>query len=198
MSRLPSTLPPGATLATWSDFGRLLHIAAQSQLRVMRRQPALGALFVGLLVVLVIEGIWIGGLMGSTAPVIVLMALTVGAIVIFVLAHTAYRLLDRHRLVLLSSSGRSGLDVRFGSARPLIPSNHGRLRGDTSAPALRAAVAEWARSLPIDGVSFKAQNRRVAQLYAAQFPELVIGPRDALGHVELTFHRGDGHRSAGV
>jgi len=190
MPRLPPSVPPGVTVATWSDYGRLLHITVQSQLRVMRRQPALGLLFVGLLVVLVVEGIWIGGLMGSSAPVVVLVAVTVGSIVIFVLGHTAYRLLDRHRLVLLSSSGRSGLDVRFGRSRPLTPSNHGRLRGDTSASALRAEVAAWARTLPIDGASFKAQNTRVAQLYATQFPELVVGARDALGHVELTYRRG--------
>ena len=185
--RLPANPPADVLVATWSDYLRLLRIAVESQFRVVRRQPAYGWLFAVLALVIVAEGVWFGSLVLSTAAAFVFPALVALLVVVFLLGHTAMRLIDPRRLVLLSSTRGAGLDIRFGST--VAPSNHGRIRGDRSAPELRTRVAYWVRSLPIDGLRFQAQNAKVAALYKDQVPELVVGRTNALGYVELTYAR---------
>ncbi|MFJ4175119.1 hypothetical protein [Microbacterium sp. NPDC089696] len=179
--------PPGTLVAGWGDYGRLLRIAAEAQLRMLVRQPSLGWLTLALIVVLVVEAFWLADLTGSRAPLVVIPSVVVGGGVVFLLGHTAYRVIDPRRLVLLSPTRGSVVDLRFSPDSRIEPSNHTRLRGDASAPALRATIAAWARSSPIARSTFRAQNAKVAALYASHVPELVVGDADVLGRVELIF-----------
>ena len=121
---------------------------------------------------------------------VVLPSLVVLAITGFLVLHTAYRLLDRRRFVLLSKTRGACLDARLGADSILTPSNHGRLIRDSSAPALRASFAKWAISLPDWQVRIKAQNQAVSAIYVSQFPGLVPETPDWLGRVPLTLQHG--------
>lgn len=177
-------------MATWRDFSRLLRIAGASQLLALWRQKPVRYLFLGLVVVLMVEGWWLAILTGMPLTAVVLPALLVLAMTGFLALHTAYRLGDRRRFVLLSPTRGACLDVRFGADARTTPSNHGRLLRDSSAPALRASCAAWVIGLPGWQVRLKAQNQAVAAIYVSQFPSLIPGTPDWLGRVPLTLRHG--------
>lgn len=184
---LPSTRPIGPSAATTVDFWRLAAITLSAQLLAVRNQRAL-------FVAVVIGAVALAVSLASLALLLdAAWALVIGAVYIAVLTisivgavllYAAWRLLDPKRLVFLSSTRGASLDVRFtGSVMSF--DNHGRLPGDSSAAALRAQVANWAGTLP-HHIDVRAQNSRVADLYAKQFPELTPGAPDAFGRVQMS------------
>lgn len=186
---LPVTFPQGASVATWRDFPRLLRIACSAQMLATWRQKWLRYLFLGLMAVLSLEGWWLAILTGMPLTAVVLPALVALVTGGFLGLHTAYRLVDRRRFVLLSKTRGVCLDARFGTDSTITPSNHGRLTRDSSAPAVRESFAAWVISLPDWQVRIKAQNQAVAAIYVSQFPGLVPETPDWLGRVPLTLQR---------
>lgn len=154
------------------------------------RQKSLRYLFLGLAVVLIFEGWVFASLTGIPLIAVAIPVLLVLATAGFMVLHTAYRLVDRRRFVLLSETGGASLDARFGTNSFITPSNHGRLMKDSSAPAVRASFAAWVVNLPDWQLRLKAQNQAVSAIYISQFPGLVPGTPDWLGRIPLTLPRG--------
>lgn len=144
----------------------------------------------GLMAVISLEGWWLASLTGMPLTAVVLPALVVLVTTGFLVLHTAYRLGDRRRFVLLSQTRGACLDARFGADSTITPSNHGRLIRDSSASAVRASFAAWVISLPDWQVRIKAQNQTVSAIYVSQFPSLVPETPDWLGRVPLTLQHG--------
>lgn len=118
------------------------------------------------------------GLLGLLAVILV-------AGLVVVLGHAVWRVADPNRLVLLSTDGGACVDIIVKTRSRLSLANHGRLLGSAAAPALRRGVARWVESLDGYAIDIRAQNRRVAEHYVSQFPQLAIGGRDWMGHVRL-------------
>lgn len=184
------TFPQGASVAAWRDFPRLLRIACAAQMLATWRQKSLRYLFLGLMAALSVEGWWLASLTGMPLTAAILPALVVLVTAGFLVLHTAYRLVDRRRFVLLSETRGACLDARFGTDSTITPSNHGRIIGDSSASAVRASFAAWVISLPGCQVRVKAQNQAVSAIYVTQFPGLVPETPDWLGRVPLTLQHG--------
>ncbi len=170
-----------------ADFWRLAAITMSAQFLAVWKQRAL---FVAVVVGAVALAVLLGGLailFGAGGALVVgavyiavLTISTVGA----VLLYAAWRLLDPARIVFLSSTRGASVDVRFkGSVMSF--DNHGRLPGDASAALLRGQIAHWAGTLG-HHVDVKAQNARVAGVYAKQFPELTAGNPDAFGRIQMS------------
>lgn len=100
-------------MAGWTDYGRLLRIAADAQFRMLARQPSLGWFTFALIGVLVAEAFWLADLIGTRTPLVVLPSVVVGGCVVFLLGRTAYRVIDPRRLVLLSLTRGAVVDLRF-------------------------------------------------------------------------------------
>ncbi|WP_080597693.1 hypothetical protein [Rhodococcus rhodochrous] len=186
---IPTTRPLGPAVAGWSDFRQVMAISWAARWRAVRKQRAMLAALIAVptaytayivATTLVFGTSWALAVGGWAAFMLVAILLVIGE----VLGHTVWRLLDRRRLVLLSSTRGAALDVQFNKDVVTF-SNHGRLLRDTSAAVLRAEVARWVRTLP-HRVEVKAQNTQVAELYTKQFPELTPGEPDALGRIPLT------------
>ncbi len=186
---IPETRPLGPTVADWSDFRQVMAISWAARWRAVRKQRAMLAALIAVptaytayivATTLVFGTSWALAVGGWAAFMLVAILLVIGE----VLCHTAWRLLDRRRIVLLSSTRGAALDVQFNKDVVTF-SNHGRLPRDTSAAVLRAEVARWVGALP-HRVEVKAQNTQVAELYTKQFPELTAGEPDALGRIPLT------------
>lgn len=188
MSRRPPTPPLGTRVATGTDFARLLRLLNAAQILTLRQRSLLIATCITL-AILAAEVVVFTALLGPeiipvfgafAAVVLVLTAL-------FLLGHTAFRLRDPHRYVLLAPDRRAGLDVIFRGDGTVTLANHARLLGATSAPALRASVGEWLMSVADRRIVFKAQNRTVADLYIREFPHLAAEEgSDALGRVRVS------------
>lgn len=187
---LPITLPQDASVATWRDYPRLLKIACSAQMLAIWGQKSLRLLFLGMMIALILEGCLLAILTGIPLIAVILPALLALVTIGFMMLHTAYRLSDQRRFVLLSKTGGTCLDARFGKESIITPSNHGRLMRDSSAPALRASFAMWVISLSDWQISIKAQNKAVAAIYVAQFPNLISHKTDMLGRVSLTIQHG--------
>lgn len=102
-----------------------------------------------------------------------------------VAVHVVWRILDPNRLVLIAPDGQSSLDVVFKSRRRISLANHGRAFGAKSARVLRASVADWLIGLADYQVDIRAQNKRVAEHYIQQFPQLAVIGHDWMGHPKL-------------
>ncbi|MFC8304925.1 hypothetical protein ACFUCV_14790 [Specibacter sp. NPDC057265] len=126
MPYLPVTFPQGASIATWRDFPRLLRIAGAAQMLATWRQKSLRYLFLGLAVVIIFEGWVFASLTGIPLITVVIPVLLVLATAGFMVLHTAYRLVDRRRFVLLSETGGASLDARFSTNSFITPSNLNR------------------------------------------------------------------------
>lgn len=113
---------------------------------------------------------------------IVAMLLAASAVVTI---HTLWRLLNPNRLVLFAPDLGSSIDVIFKSRQRISFANHGRAFRATSAPSLRETVASWIDDLDGFHLDIRAQNKRVADHYIAQFPRLVIVDHNWMGHVRL-------------
>lgn len=188
--QLPVTFPQDSSVATWRDFPRLLRIACSSQMIAIWRQKSLRYLFLGLVAMISLEGWWLASLTGMPLIALALPGLLVLVATGFMVLHTAYRLGDRRRFVLLSKTHGACLDAGFGADSIITPSNHGRLTRDSSASAVRASFAAWVISLPDWLVRIKAQNQAVSAIYVSQFPGLVPETPDWLGRVPLTLQPG--------
>lgn len=156
----------------------------------MWRQKSLRFLFLGMMTALILEGCLLAILTGIPLIAVTLPALVALVTMGFLVLHTAYRLNDQRRFVLLSKTRGTCLDARFGKDWIITPSNHGRLMSDSSAPALRASFAMWVTSLSDWQIGIKAQNKAVAAIYVAQFPNLLPHTTDMLGRVSLTIQKG--------
>ena len=139
---------------------------------------AFAALFAFL--ALFLDAGWTLAIWGWTAYMVTLIVF----VSLAVLLHSAWRLLDPRRIVFLSSTRGASLDVRF-TRSVMSFGNHGRLMRDSSAASLRAQLAQWAGTLP-NQVDVKAQNSRVADLYAKQFPELEPANPDVFGRIQMS------------
>lgn len=139
--------------------------------------------------ILILEGCLLAILTGIPLIAVAIPTLVVLATMSFLLLHTAYRISDRRRIILLSKTRGACLDARFGKDSIITVSNHGRLIKDTSAPALRASFATWVLNLPDWQLNIKAQNKAVAAIYIAQFPDLLPHAADMLGRVSLTIQQ---------
>lgn len=187
---IPTTRPTGPAVAGWFDFPRIMAIASSAQWMAVRKQRPMVAALIAVptvytayvvITTLLSDTGWGLAVRGWVA----FMLVTVFLVVVEILGHTVWRLMDRRRIVFLSSTRGAALDVRFENDVVTF-SNHGRLPRDSSAAGLRAEVAQWVRTLPCR-VELKAQNTQVTELYTKQFPELTPGDPDALGRIPLTF-----------
>jgi hypothetical protein len=186
---IPATRPLGPAVAGWSDFWQVMAISSAARWRAVRKQRAMLAALIAVPTAYTAYTVAITLVFGTSWSLAVgswaaFMLFVILAIVGEVLCHTVWRLLDRRRIVLLSSTRGAALDVQFHKDVVTF-SNHGRLPQDSSAAGLRAEVAHWVRTLA-QRVEVKAQNTQVAELYTKQFPELTPGEPDALGRIPLT------------
>lgn len=148
-------------------------------------------LMIGALSLLFLEVVVIA-LLGGEDVAVMLLAFIVGLpimCVVIVAIHTVWRVLDPNRLVWLAPDGGSLVDVIFKSRNRISLANHGRAFKATSAPALRDSVAEWVAGLEGYELDIRAQNRKVAELYVEQFPQLEIIGTDWMGHPRLGLTR---------
>lgn len=186
----------GLRVASWRDFWRLnrllwsgLGIAA---LRSVPFVVALSILTLMLVLLVVSTAVRSPGLLPGALAYVGLTVTTMFALMgVLVSLHCALRLADRHRWLLLSSDRTAVLDVILSRRRDgwrITPANHMKLRRSGSAAALRISFADWMQCNSRDDVELGlvAQNRRVAALYASQFPQLeVISRRDWVGRVSM-------------
>lgn len=188
---IPSTL----RRAQWGDVWRLTGIALYSTGKIFLKSPPLLILLAIPVVIWVLTlglAVTFSGWVGLAFALATAASYLIAFSVLFglaVLGHTAMRLAQtRCRLVLLGEDRGSALDIILTKRRQLKVANHGRLHGSSTAPDLREGAASIARELLQDGFSLdiRAQNLRVAQLYATQFPTLLtIGARDWQGHYRM-------------
>lgn len=173
-------------MAGWGDYVRLLRIATVAQIMVTVQHRFIRGITIFALVVLAAEAVYFSVSTGSLLPAGILFGLLIVGLVVTIVGHTAWRLIDPHRLVFLSPERRCCLDVRYANNGTVKLSNHAKLSGTSSAPALRDAVASWTLALGAEHVMFKAQDAKVAALYMEEFPRLEAGEPDAYGRVPLT------------
>ncbi|MGM1017111.1 MAG: hypothetical protein ACQEW8_06185 [Actinomycetota bacterium] len=188
MSRRPPTPPQGTRVATAADFARLLRLLNAAQILTLRQRSLLIATCITI-AILAAEVIVFTAILGpEIIPVFGIFAAVVLILTALVLlGHTAFRLRDPHRYVLLAPDRRAGLDVIFRRDGTVTLANHARLLGATSAPALRAGVGAWLMSMADRRIVFKAQNRTVADLYIREFPHLTAEEgSDILGRVRVS------------
>jgi len=148
-------------------------------------------LMIGALSLLLLEVVVIA-LLGGGDMALILLAFIVGLSIMcvaFVAIHTVWRVLNPNRLVWLAPDGGSLVDVIFKSRNRISLAKHGRAIRATSAPALRVSVAECVAGLEGYELDIRAQNRRVAELYINQFPQLEIVGTDWMGHPKLGLRR---------
>lgn len=138
-------------------------------------------------IILAIPTVWLLTLIGPEAliPITAFVALILVIAALLLIAHTAWRLIDPRKIVMLSTDRTACVDVKF-NRRTVTLSNHGRLIHTQSAHPLRENVGAWLVSLAVRGVVIKAQNRKVARLYQQQFPQLRTVDTDLFGRVELS------------
>ncbi|CAN7469882.1 hypothetical protein LJR044_003160 [Microbacterium foliorum] len=187
MSRLPDSRPSGIREASWGDAWLLVKMGGAMLVLALWKFQLWRWVMIGALALLVLEAA-ILALLGAAEVVLLVLAVIVALPVLsiaMVAVHVAWRLLDPNRLVMIAPDGRSSLDVLFRSRCRISLANHGRAFGATSARALRASVAHWLIGLADYQVDIRAQNKRVAEHYIQQFPQLVITGHDWMGHPKL-------------
>lgn len=131
-----------------------------------------------------------GLLPGALAYVGLTVTVMTALMAVLVSLHCATRLADWCRWVLISPDRTAVLGVILTRRRDgwrITPANHMKLRRSGSASALRSSFADWMQRNSRDGIELRliAQNRRVAALYASQFPQLEISRRDWAGRVSM-------------
>ncbi len=109
-----------------------------------------------------------------------------------IIADAAYRLMDSNRLVLLSIDRQASIDVIFGRRGQVLLREHGRLIGATSAPALRADVADWIATLENVDLDVRTWHRAIVELCMEHCPELEPLGRDGLFRIRLGRRLGTG------
>lgn len=188
--------PAGLCVAGWRDFCRLnrlswsgLGIAAlhSAPFRVM-----LSFLLLTMVLLVVTAALCSPDLlMWALVYVGLIVVATTALMGVLVLRHCAVRLMDNRRQILLTPDRMAVLDVivtRHRSGWRIMPANHMKLTRSSTASALRASLADWMQDSDRDDIEARivAQNRRVAELYASQFPQLrVISRRNWGGRVLL-------------
>lgn len=189
MTLAPESRPLGTVQAGWADWGRLNRLGLDGVVLVYSQQRAWKWAMIGLLVVLAAE-VTLFSFLDPTAGLTLLAVIVIGMPALFlatVALHTSWRLLDQDRVVVLSPSRDAVVDILFRQSGRVSLASHTKLIGSSSAAALRDRVADWLRGLPEHRVKFRAQGRRIADLYIAQFPQLVeTGTPNWLGLIELT------------
>ena len=187
VSRLPDSRPSGVREASWGDAWLLVKMGGAMLVLALWKFQLWRWVMIGALALLVLEAVIIA-LLGE-AELVILILVVIAALPVLSIAmvavHVAWRLLDPNRLVLIAPDGRSSLDVLFKSKRRMSLANHGRAFGARSARVLRASVADWLIGLSEHQVDIRAQNKRVAEHYIQQFPQLVITGHDWMGHPKL-------------
>ncbi|WP_336640276.1 hypothetical protein [Microbacterium sp. USHLN272] len=185
---LSGSIPAGTRRASLEMFWTTLQQTGSTATLLMWKFVPFRCLVLlagGLLALEILAFLFLGMPMGALAIVLLVLAMLVAGFVVYAL-HTAWRLRDPHRLVLFAPDLGSSVDVIFKSRNRVSLANHGRAFGATSAPALRDSVAAWLNGLDGCHLDIRAQNRRVANHYIAQFPQLRISGRDWMGHYRLS------------
>lgn len=190
MNRVPDTRPQRVHVGSLrDDLVALLEISFTLQWLIGWLPRALRWMMLAVLALFVIESLFlvvVGHLLLAVA-----LAGTVAALMTLaaclVIADAVYRLMDRNRLVLFSNDRQASIDVIFGRRDRVLLREHGRVIDATSAPALRADVAAWIRTLDGAEVDVRTWNAAIAALCTAEFPELTARGRDGIGRIRLVW-----------
>lgn len=185
---LPASVPAGTQRASLGMFWTTLKQAASTATLLMWKFVPFRCLLIvaaGLFAVEILGFLLLGVPAGAAVIVLLLVVLLSMAFIVYAL-HTIWRLLDQDRLVLFAPDLGASVDVIVKSRDRLSLANHGRAFGATSAPALRESVAAWLEGLDGYHLDIRAQNKRVADHYMTQFPQLRISGRDWIGHYRLS------------
>lgn len=187
MSRLPAGRPSNGHDATFRDWWALLKVGVSMLVLALWNFLLWRWLMIGAVSLLLLEAAVIALLGGGDMAVLILAFIVALPVlcVATVAIHTAWRVLDPNRLVWLAPDGGALVDVIFKSRNRISLANHGRAFKAVSAPALRDSVAEWVAGLEGYELDIRAQNRRVAELYVEQFPQLGVVGTDWMGHPRL-------------
>ncbi len=160
--------------------------------RIARRAPQYFFLPAALMLLAACVSAWAAALdvltwLDALVIVATLLALILLTYALTLLVYTTQRIMNRHRVILMTSQRDAVLDIKVRPDGALSFSEHNVRRfGSGERRALRASLAQAVRAMNRP-VQFRAENVKVAEVYRSQFPELVPSEPDRLGRVTLVW-----------